>query len=109
LLDEQRRTVVMVKAAPEVLSVARSEDPHLRTRAAYHLGNRHVLLQLGSDWLAYEHDHVLDGMVRALGLAVTVERRPFEPEAGGYDPDHREGHATQPPHHHAGTEGHHDH
>lgn len=95
LLDELGQMLVMVRAAAEVLSVARSDDRYLLTRAAYHLGNRHVLLQVGSDWLAYQHDHVLDAMVRALGLAVAVERRPFEPEAGVYEHSHRELHTAE--------------
>ncbi len=56
----------------------------LLARAAYHLGNRHVPVQVGPGWLAYEHDHVLDGMIEEMGLAVTTRRAPFEPEAGGY-------------------------
>lgn len=96
--------VVAVRAAPETLSVARTADAHLLARAAYHLGNRHVPLQVAPDHLAYQHDHVLDGMVRALGLTVTTERAPFEPEAGGYrhDGSERRGHAH-------GEHGHHDH
>ena len=53
-------------------------------RAAYHLGNRHIPVQVGAGWLAYEHDHVLDEMVAELGLAVETRSAPFEPEAGGY-------------------------
>jgi urease accessory protein len=105
LLDPQAQTMVIVKAAPEALSVACAADQRLLTRAAYHLGNRHVLVQLGSDWLAYEHDHVLDGMVRALGLTVTAERRPFEPETGGYSHAHHEG----PAHAHPASESQHGH
>jgi len=76
--------LVLVRAAAETLSVARTSDPHLIARAAYHLGNRHVALELGPGWLAYEHDHVLDGMVRSLGLDVGTRVAPFEPETGGY-------------------------
>ncbi len=54
----------------------------LLARAAYHLGNRHVALQIGDGWLRYSHDHVLDDMVRGLGWPVLVEQAPFEPEAG---------------------------
>lgn len=94
--------IVVVRAASETLSVVRTSDPHLLTRAAYHLGNRHVPLQIGPDWLAFGHDHVLDGLVRDLGLDVTTESAPFEPEAGGY---RHQGSATAPsththPHHH---------
>jgi urease accessory protein len=75
---------VRIRAANETLSVARTSDAHLLTRAAYHLGNRHVPLQIGSGWLAYQHDHVLDALARELGMEVTVDHAPFEPEAGGY-------------------------
>jgi urease accessory protein len=76
--------VIRVEAAPETVSTVRSEQPGLLARAAYHLGNRHVALQIGAGWLRYGHDHVLDDMVRGLGLPVSVEQAPFEPEAGAY-------------------------
>lgn len=85
--------VVEVRAAPETVSTARSDDPLLLARAAYHLGNRHVALQLGVGWLRYAHDHVLDRMVRELGLTVSGERVPFEPEAGAHSGGHHPGHA----------------
>ncbi len=50
----------------------------------YHLGNRHVALQVGAGWVRYQHDHVLDDMVRGLGLAVTPASARFEPERGAY-------------------------
>lgn len=83
LLAEDGR-VVRVVAAPETVSTVRSDDPLTLTRASYHLGNRHVPLQIGAGWLRYQHDHVLDEMVRGLGLKVTLEEAPFEPEAGAY-------------------------
>jgi urease accessory protein len=84
--------VVEVRAALEMVSTARADDPLALARAAYHLGNRHVALQLGPGWLRYPHDHVLDGMARELGLAVTCEQAPFEPEAGAYGGGHHHGH-----------------
>jgi urease accessory protein len=84
LRDETGALTVAVRAAEETLSWARADDRLLLARAAYHLGNRHVPVQIGLDWLAYEHDHVLDGMVAELGLSVEVRRAPFEPESGGY-------------------------
>jgi urease accessory protein len=90
--------VVRVEAAPEQVSEARSPDPLLRMRASYHLGNRHVPLELTADALRYLHDHVLDDMVRGLGLAVTCAQLPFEPEAGAYA---SEGHGHRHGHHHA--------
>lgn len=80
--------VVEVRAAPEAVSTARADDALLLARAAYHLGNRHVVLQLGPGWLRYPHDHVLDNMARELGLTVNREQAPFEPEAGAYGGGH---------------------
>lgn len=76
--------LVEVRAAPETVSTAQCTEPTLLARACYHLGNRHVALQIGSGWLRYRHDHVLDDMVRGLGLAVHCEQAPFEPEPGAY-------------------------
>jgi urease accessory protein len=75
---------VMVEAAIETVSTVHCDDPLQLTRIAYHLGNRHVWLQVGDGWLRYLHDHVLDDMVRGLGGSVAVEEAPFEPEAGAY-------------------------
>jgi urease accessory protein len=84
LTNPERRILVRVRAANEALSVAITDDPLLLARAAYHLGNRHVPLQIAPGRLSFQHDHVLDGLVRDLGLSVRVESLPFEPEAGGY-------------------------
>ena len=82
LADDGR--VVAVVAEPETVSTVRASDPLALCRASYHLGNRHVALQIGAGWVRYRHDHVLDEMVRGLGMSVTVEAAPFEPEAGAY-------------------------
>ncbi len=84
LRDPEADERVMVRAADQTLSLVRAEDGIALARAAYHLGNRHIPVQVGRGWLAYEHDHVLDGMARELGLAVETYIAPFEPEAGGY-------------------------
>jgi urease accessory protein len=84
LRDETGELVVAVRAAEETLSWVRADDRLLLARAAYHLGNRHVPVQIGATWIAYQHDHVLDGMVVEMGLLVETRRAPFEPEAGGY-------------------------
>ena len=76
--------VLAVEAAPERLSEARSDEPHRLTRTAWHLGNRHVALQIGDGWLRYLSDHVLDDMVRGLGLDVRPLEAGFEPESGAY-------------------------
>jgi len=82
LADDGR--VVEVVAEPESVSTVHSTEAVSLCRATYHLGNRHVALQIGAGWVRYQHDHVLDEMVRGLGLTVTVEQAPFEPEAGAY-------------------------
>jgi urease accessory protein len=79
---------VAVRAAREQVSVARTQDPVLLLRAAYHLGNRHVPLQIGVDRLVYQHDHVLDRMVTALGLSVSAAELAFEPESGAFSGGH---------------------
>lgn len=97
LADDGR--VIEVGAAAESVSTARSADARLLARAAYHLGNRHVALELGAGWLRYAHDHVLDGMVGILGLELAVELMPFEPEAGAYGHLQVHGHALLAPGH----------
>lgn len=92
-------SLVEVVAATETVSVASTDDGNLLARAAYHLGNRHMVIQIGDGWLSYLHDHVLDDMVRQLGLTVGCEQRPFEPEGGAYG-----GHGF-----HGGGHGHHHH
>jgi urease accessory protein len=84
LRDPERGDVVVVRAADQTLSMVHATGAVALARAAYHLGNRHVPVQVGAGWLAYEHDHVLDDMVEELGLAVETRVAPFEPEAGGY-------------------------
>ena len=111
LLASPQGLTVRVRAAPESLSVASCPDPLLLARACYHLGNRHVPLGIEAGRLRYRHDHVLDAMLRSLGLAVGREEGPFEPEAGAYAGsgggpglarDHAHGHS----HGHLHGEGH---
>lgn len=102
--------IIEIAAAAETVSTVASTNPSALARAAYHLGNRHVALQIGDGWLRYLHDHVLDEMVRGLGLPVRVEEAPFEPEGGAYAGsasgtalhDHGQRHAGAHPHAHHG-------
>lgn len=84
LLMSVDSTVVKVKAADECLSVVACSDPLLFARVCYHLGNRHVSLQIEPGRIFYLHDHVLDDMVRGHGLQVEQVTAPFEPEPGAY-------------------------
>jgi urease accessory protein len=102
LADDGR--VIEVGAALELVSTLRGVDVQSLARAAFHLGNRHVALQIGDGWLRYLHDHVLDDMARGLGLTVEVEEAPFEPEAGAYHAhshshSHKQSHAADDPRH----------
>ncbi len=76
--------VIAIRAAREEVSSAFCSDPLQLARAAYHLGNRHVAVQVGSGWLRYLRDHVLDHMLEEMGLQVRPDTVAFEPEAGAY-------------------------
>jgi urease accessory protein len=82
--------VVEVVAAPEALTEARHGDALLLARAAYHLGNRHVAVQIGPGWLRCPADPVLRDMLLGLGLDAAEITAPFEPEAGAYGHGHGE-------------------
>ena len=80
--------VVEIVAESEPVSTVRSHDAGRLARAAYHLGNRHTPVQVGEGWLRYLADHVLDAMVRGLGIEPAPEEAPFEPEPGAYSHRH---------------------
>jgi len=84
LLATEGGELIEVKAAPEFLSRVRCDQPLLLAKACYHLGNRHVPLQIETGRVSYLHDHVLDDMLRGLGLTVEHLTAPFEPEPGAY-------------------------
>ena len=84
LLSSDDGLIVQVRAGNETLSTVRSNDPLLLARACYHLGNRHMTIQILPGILRYLHDHVLDDMLRGMGLEVNIEQAPFEPEPGAY-------------------------
>ena len=84
LLRADNGLIVEVRAADEEVAVISTEDTFLLARACYHLGNRHVPLQIGEGWLRIQRDHVLEEMVQSLGLMVRHELASFEPESGAY-------------------------
>ena len=111
-------TVVLVHAALEGLSLVTAKDPLDLARAAYHLGNRHIAVQINALRLAFLHDHVLDDMLRELGFQVAFAAEPFEPESGAYGHGHAhlqhpkvdaQGHAHGPGAHSHGHDHDHDH
>ena len=84
LLQADNGLIVEIRAADEEVAVVSTEDAFLFARACYHLGNRHVPLQIGEGWLRIQRDHVLENMVQSLGLTVSHQLAPFEPESGAY-------------------------
>ena len=94
-------SLVKVIATPQPVLVVRTcphdGSPFDLLRAAYHLGNRHVALELQADLLQLEPDHVLADMLRQMHLVVTEELAPFEPDAGAYA---AAGHDHGPAHEH---------
>ncbi|MDG0854542.1 urease accessory protein UreE [Roseateles puraquae] len=114
-------SLVVVKAAPQpVLQVRHCTEhgsPFDLLRAAYHLGNRHVPLELQPELLQFEPDPVLADMLRRQHLIVTEAEAAFEPEAGAYgeggghahhhhDHDHDHDHGHGHGHGHAHDHGH---
>lgn len=98
-------SLVRVIAKPQPVLVVRhcSEhgSPFDLLRAAYHLGNRHVQLELQTERLQLEPDHVLAEMLRHMHLIVDEALAPFEPEAGAYaGGGHQHGHAHPRDHAH---------
>ena len=77
VVHARAQPVLVVRAAP-------GGAPHDLLRAAYHLGNRHVPLEVRPDHLQLEPDHVLAALLERMGLQVETAERPFEPEAGAY-------------------------
>jgi urease accessory protein len=72
---------IEIVGAPEKLLHIESSS---LARVAYHLGNRHVAVQVGDGFLRIAEDHVLKDMLRGLGARVSHVEAPFEPEAGAY-------------------------
>lgn len=86
-------SMIRVVAADQELVIISSGDAHQLMRAAYHLGNRHIPVQVGDGFLRIEPDLVLEEMIHQLGLETKRELAPFEPETGAYGGGHRHSHA----------------
>ena len=111
-------SLIVVQAAPQPVMVVRHctehGSPFDLLRAAYHLGNRHVQLELQAERLLLERDHVLADMLRHMHLLVNDDTLPFEPETGAYasgghshsDHGHEHGHDHGHEHGHHKHDGH---
>jgi len=97
-------SLVRVLAKEQPVLVVRRCPEHGGTadllRAAYHLGNRHVALEVRDECLQLEPDHVLAGLLRRMHLLVSEELAPFEPESGAYA--HEQAHGPAHAHDHDG-------
>ena len=105
-------SLVRVQAAPQavlrITACTEHGSPFDLTRAAYHLGNRHVPIELQPDHLKIEPDHVLADMLRAMHMTVVQVSESFEPENGAYG-DHgvsSHGHGHGHGHGHSHEHGH---
>jgi len=103
-------SLVRVEAAPQtvlrITTCTAHGSPFDLTRAAYHLGNRHVPIELRPDHLQIEPDHVLAEMLRAMHLIVNTVNAPFEPESGAYSSHGALAHADADAHDHAQAQAH---
>jgi urease accessory protein len=109
-------SLIQVKAAPQTLmritACTAHGSPFDLTRAAYHLGNRHVPIELQPDHLKIEPDTVLAEMLRAMHLIVNTVEEAFEPEGGAYGSHHGgsgHSHEHEHEHDHGQDHPHHDH
>ncbi len=111
LLAEDGSLINVVAAQQAVMEVRPCpEHGHVGdlVRAAYHLGNRHVPVDIREDSLRFEPDHVLADMLRGMHFLVSAVNAPFEPEAGAYHShaahaDHHRGHGNEHGHDHHGA------
>lgn len=103
-------SLLRVVAAPQSLlritHCPEQGSPFDLLRAAYHLGNRHVPIELQPDQLKIEPDHVLADMLVQMGLLVAAVEEAFEPEAGAYGEHATMGHSHGQHHHGPGAHGH---
>lgn len=102
------RVIEVISSVEKILHIE-AKSPQDLAKAAYHLGNRHVPVQVGKDFLRIAEDHVLEEMLQKLGAKVSHVEAPFEPEAGAYSGGHQHQHDEMG---HGGKIhefGHHDH
>lgn len=99
---------VRIVAKPEPVMTVTAEQPLDLLRAAYHLGNRHVPLEITTTYLRLSPDPVLRDLLAQMGLQVTDDLLPFQPETGAYSHSH-DSTADHPATVHVHSAHHHDH
>ena len=104
--------MVEVVAAPAPLIEARAADVAALSRFAWHLGDRHVPVQVLPNRIRARRDAAIEALLKSLGAKVTAIEAPFEPEGRAYESSQAHGHAHDHEHHHGHSHGHghsHDH
>ena len=109
LLELDDGTVVDVVAAPEPLFECRSTDVSALARLAWHLGDRHVPVQMLANRIRVQRDDANEKLLKSLGMKPTLLEAPFEPEGGAYEPHAHHDHAHDHDHDHHHGHGHKDH
>ncbi|WP_324282649.1 urease accessory protein UreE [Cyanobacterium aponinum UTEX 3221] len=84
LTNDDESFFVEIKAKSEPVITVKASNTLDLLKAAYHLGNRHVSLEINSDYLRFSPDHVLESMLSKLGVSFCQETAPFYPELGAY-------------------------
>jgi len=102
--------IVRIVGRPEPLIEIAAADSHELARLAWHIGNRHIDVQIVGDRLRIRRDHVIEDMLRGLGARLSPVEAPFDPEQGAYGQhshghDHDHGHRDD--HHHGNEHDHH--
>jgi urease accessory protein len=97
--------IVRVVGRPEPLVEIVAADAHQLARLAWHIGNRHIDVQIVGDRLRIRRDHVIEDMLRGLGARLATIEAPFDPEPGAYE-HHHHGHRHDDHHHHGPDHSH---
>jgi urease accessory protein len=106
LLQLDDGNLLEVVAAPEALIEARAADVAALARLAWHLGDRHVPVQLLPNRIRARREASVEALLKSLGAKIAEIEAPFEPEGGAYasspahDHAHDHGHGHHPGHHH---------
>lgn len=113
LLELEDGRLIEVVAAPEPLVEARATDVAALARLAWHLGDRHVPVQVLPNRIRAQRDPAVEALLTSLGVKVAQIEAPFEPEGGAYAPvqahDHAHNHGHDHDHAHCGHDHSHDH
>jgi urease accessory protein len=109
LLELDDGTLVEIVAAPEQLLEARATDVAALARLAWHLGDRHVPVQVLPNRIRARRDEALAALLGSLGAKVTMIEAPFEPEGGAYESAHAHDHGHHDHHHGHDHDHSHDH